>query len=147
ALVDRGLECTQLEWFVEHPRINATKEKFKRWIVLVPGKKNEAITSRRPGPGDRPIKHLASHFRHHHIANDNVEAALYDLLYALDSPSDRRDFVGKRDQVLAKNALEIVAIFQKQNLRPRRRGFGLICDAKVRSEERRVGKECRSRWS
>jgi hypothetical protein len=45
----------------------------------VASKKNEPLNSSRPHPRDRPLKHLASHPRHHHVANDEIEGALRDL--------------------------------------------------------------------
>jgi len=81
----------------------------------VAGKKNEPPSSSRSYPRDRPVEHLASHPRHHHVANDEIEGALPDLEHALDAALDRGYLKGTGDQVIAENLPEITAIFQEQN--------------------------------
>ncbi len=43
--------------------------------------------------------------------------------------------------------IDIVDVFRRSEFLPEVADDFLKTDAKVRSEERRVGKECRSRWS
>ena len=87
-IVDRRVERLQLEGLEEHRRLYPPKEKIDRRIVLVTGKENEALTSSWPDPRHRPVKHLAPHLRHHHVANDEIEGALHDLTQALDAATD-----------------------------------------------------------
>jgi hypothetical protein len=114
-IVDRRVERRQLEGLDEHGRVHPLEEKLDGRIVRVAGKKNEPLSSSRSYPRDRPIKHLASHPRHHHIADDEIEAVLHDLVHALDAARDRGYLKMAGDQVFAENLPEIIAIFQEQN--------------------------------
>src|SRR5207248_1288135 len=84
-LLDGRVQQGERERLVEHFRFYSLKEKLDRGIVLVTGKKNEAFMSSWPDSGHRPIKHLAAHLRHQHIANDNIEAGLHDFSQALNT--------------------------------------------------------------
>ena len=114
-LLDRRVECRQLERLDENCRIRPLEEKLNRRVVPVAGKKNEAPGSPWPHPRDRPIKHLAPHPRHHHVANDDIERVLRDLAQAFDTARDRRYLETAEGQVIAENLPEIMAIFQEQN--------------------------------
>src|SRR5579864_2184123 len=87
-VADRRVQHRKLERFENHRCINPSKEKLHRRIVLVTSKKNEALTSSRPDPRHRPIKHLAPHARHHHIAKEEIEAGVHDLTQTLDAAID-----------------------------------------------------------
>src|SRR5437588_5884819 len=87
-LVDYRVERRQFEGLVEHSRVYSPKEKLDRRIVLVTGKKNEALTRSRPDPCHRPIKHLAAHLRHHNVAKNEIETGLHDLTQALNAARD-----------------------------------------------------------
>src|SRR2546425_13153969 len=71
----------------------------------------------------------------------NVLLAMY--LVAADRAGYRRDQLGGTTQT--DMLKEFIA--QKEWIVPPRPSMRLIQDMLVRSEERRVGKECRSRWS
>ena len=87
-VADRQVELLQLEGLEEHRRINSLEEKVDRRIVLVAGKKNEPLSSSRPDPRHRPVKHLAAHLRHNHVAKDDVKGRLHDFTQALDAARD-----------------------------------------------------------
>ena len=111
--LDREVERGQLEGLSEHRRVHSPEEKLDRRIVSVSGKKNEPPSSSRPDPGHRPIEHFASHFRHQHVANDEIKGAVHDLTQALDTTRDGDHFKRTEDQVLAENFPKIVTIFQE----------------------------------
>jgi len=114
-IADCRVERLQLEGLDQHRRVYPLEEKLDSRIVPVAGKKNEPLTSSRPHPRDRPVKHLAADLRHHHVANDEIEGALHDLAQALDAVWDRGDLKAAGGQVIVENLPEIVAIFQEQN--------------------------------
>ena len=103
-------------------------------IVLVAGKKNEPLSSSRPHPRDRPVKHLASHLRHQHVANDDIEGAVPDLAQALDAARNRGYLKRAGGQVIVENVSEIIAIFQEQNL-PGRLGHMVRGNVKLESDD------------
>src|SRR6478672_80283 len=107
-LLDRRLECRQLERLDEHCRIRPLEEKLNRRVVPVAGKKNEAPGGAWPHPRDCPVKHLAPHPWHHHVANDDIEGVLRDLAQALDTARDRRYLETAEGQVIAENLPEII---------------------------------------
>ena len=124
--VDRRVERRQLEGLEEHRRVHSTEEKLDRRIVLVAGKKNEPPSSSRPDPRHRPVEHLASDLRHHHVANDEIKGALHDLAQTLDTAPDGGHLIRAEDQVVLENLPEIITIFQEQNSpgrSPERRHF------------------------
>jgi hypothetical protein len=114
-IAHRRVERLQREGLDEHGRIHPLEEKLDGRIVPVAGKKNEPLSSRRPRPRDRPVKHFPSHPRHHHVANNEIEGVLPDLAEALDAAWDRGYLKKAGDKVIAKNLPEILAIFQEQN--------------------------------
>ena len=112
-VADRQVELLQLEGLEEHRRINSLEEKVDRRIVLVAGKKNEPLSSSRPDPRHRPVKHLAPDLRHHHVANNEIKGALHDLAQALDTGPDGGHLIRAEDQVVVENLPEIITIFQE----------------------------------
>jgi len=114
-VADRRVELLQLEGLDEHRRFNSPEEKVDRRIVLVAGKKNEPLSSSRPDPRHRPVKHLAPDLRHHHVANDEIEGALHDLAQTFDTAPDGGHLITAEDQVVLENLPEIITIFQEQN--------------------------------
>src|SRR5256885_12243760 len=112
---DRRVERRQLEGLDQHRRVHSPEEKFYRWIVLVAGKKNEPSSSSRSGPRHHPVEHLAPDLRHHHVANDEIKAALHDLAQTLDTAPDGGHLIRAEDQVVLENLPEIITIFQEQN--------------------------------
>jgi hypothetical protein len=113
--VDRRVERRQLERLDEHGRVHSPEEKLDRRIVLVAGKKNEPPSSSRPDPRHRPVEHLAPDLRHHHVAKDEIEAAVHDLAQTLDTAPDGGHLIRAEGQVVVENLPEIVTIFQEQN--------------------------------
>jgi hypothetical protein len=114
-VLDRRVERLQGEGLEEHRRVHSPKEKLDRSIVLVAGKKNEPLSSGRPDPRHRPVEHLAPDLRHHHVANDEIKDALYDLAQAFDTARDGGHLIRAEDQVVVENLPEIITIFQEQN--------------------------------
>src|ERR1051326_1357508 len=90
-LVDDRVESGQFEWLVKHSRLYALKEKLDCRIIFMTGKEDEALTCSRSDARHRPIKHLAAHLRHHHIAKNEIETRLHDFTQALNAARDRRD--------------------------------------------------------
>ena len=134
-VADRRVELLQLEGLDEYRRINSPEEKVDRRIVLVAGKKNEPLSSSRPDPRHRPVKHLAPDLRHHHVANDEIESALHDLAQALDAARNRGDLKRAEDQVIVENLPEIITIFQEQNSPARTPGRRLHFLVNVESDD------------
>ena len=126
--MDRRVERRQLEGLDQHRRVHSLEEKLHRRIVLVAGKKNEPSSSSRPGPRHRPVEHLAPDLRHHHVANDEIKAALHDLAQTLDTTPDGGHLIRAEDQVVLENLPEIITIFQEQNSpgRPPERRYFLV---------------------
>jgi hypothetical protein len=87
-LVDRRVERRQLEGLGEYCRVHPLEEKLDGRIVRVASNKNKPLSRSRSYPRDRPVKHLASHPRHHHVANDEIKGVLPDLAQALDAARD-----------------------------------------------------------
>src|SRR5207237_8545320 len=82
-LSDRCVERLQLEGLDEHRRLHSLEEKFYLRIILVTGEENEPLTSSRADPRHGPVKVLAPDFRHHHVANDQIEGILENLAQTL----------------------------------------------------------------
>ena len=64
----------------------------------------------------------------------------------------KKVFDGKKGKAGAKTIkMELGIVMNLKNIRRIMKKYGLVCKIrrvnKARSEERRVGKECRSRWS
>ena len=55
--------------------------------------------------------------------------------------------LANKETVTSRELLEQINIFRKQEKKSKMRYFDLLKIIVLRSEERRVGKECRSRWS
>ena len=88
-------------------------------IVPVTGNKNEPLSSSSLDPRYRPVKHFASDLRHHHVANNELEAVFHDLAQALAAAPNRGHLIRAGGQVVVENQPQIVAIFEQQNPRGR----------------------------
>jgi hypothetical protein len=113
--VDRCVERLQLEGLDQHRRLHSLEEKFYLRIILVTGEENESLTSGGTDSRHGPVKVLAPDFRHHHVANDQIEGILENLAQTLDTSGDRSNLKRAGNQVIVENCPEIIAIFQEQD--------------------------------
>src|SRR3712207_3880710 len=88
--------------------------------------------------------------RFFHLTYDEVrvDSVLPRFAFSLPLPADYRDSVYQVEilypEYLDLTPAEVTAYRRKGGLRPPAQP---VVDRRIRSEERRVGKECRSRWS